>query len=759
MAEHVKISLILGVKVGKNGKSTCIFRDLHYQSKIGILSNQPILILTKGQLVMNSTKAQRIFLSSSLSVFLAGCGAPNYSQSEMHMTFEEAETTKQVKPERIPALVKASPTAPVLADTEDSSTFDVVVNNVPVRDLLFALARDAGINMDIDDEVGGYVSISALDQTLDAILARIGEQIAIRVTRVGDAIVIKADTHYYKYYQVDFLNVSRTYSSSATAGGVGNTGSSSVSNTASNNFWGELEASINQILGVNYSGGESGAVVDQQLKGSEGAAQISGSEFKEGAAGNSYNLNQDTGVLTVYAPDRLQKEIQVLLDRNMTIAKRQVLLEATIVEVVLNNQYAQGIDWSLFNSLAEEGLALYQGGGAGGAAAALEYLTREITRNANAEFNAASLVGLTAADIINSYGLSGSTAQTVRTVVGNAEIQGPAQEGQQPDAAEVAKANRVASILRNANDANFLAATSSDPFALVRERISNPTQSVPNESGYITYTSQNTYTAEEVNDLATQRSSGGLKPNNTLDGGFFTAAYRQGDISAAVQLLDTFGDAKVLSSPRISALNHQPALLRVVDQEVYFSFTVSEDVNEETGQATSREFSATENTVDVGFSMNVLPYISENGEVILNLKPAVTRILDYRRAPILESFGTAAGGTQNLVPITRVRELESIISLRDGEIAVMGGLLEDRTGDDSSSVPGLSNLPGVGTLFQKKNQSTYKTEFVVFIRARVINNPSVNGDYSDFRHLLPNGDFILRETSDTLWPPAQRPAR
>ena len=128
------------------------------------------------------------------------------------------------------------------------------------------------------------------------------------------------------------------------------------------------------------------------------------------------------------------------------------------------------------------------------------------------------------------------------------------------------------------------------------------------------------------------------------------------------------------------------------------------------GPLSGRSYTVEENTVDVGFVMNVFPNISDDGEIILNLKPSVTRVLDYRTvpSPSLPGGVTSGTSTQNVVPITRIRELESLISLRDGEVAVMGGLLEDRTGDNSSSVPGISKLPGVGTLFEKKEQKTYK---------------------------------------------------
>lgn len=711
---------------------------------------------------MNLTKAQRLLFSSSLSVFLAGCGSPNYSQSEMHMTVEEAETSQSPEPSKIPALVKASPTAPVLSGEADSATFDVVVTGAPVRDLLFALARDAGINMDIDDGVGGFVSISALDQTLDAILDRIGRQVALRFERVGDALIVKADTPYYKQYQIDFLNITRTYSSSAAAGGVGDTGTASVSNSGSSNFWSGLEESIASILSLSYQrAGESGILTERRLQGGanqEALTRVDSSEYREGAPQNSYNLNQDTGILIVYAPDFLHKQIQEFLDSSLSIAKRQVLLEATIVEVVLNNQYAQGIDWSIFNSLAAEGLALYQGSAVGGPAAAVQFLTETLTRTlATREFDARTFVDADG----NSLGYTRAEFQRDAATIGFAPTQDQVTAifGAQNEINTKRGANRAAQVLRDAYIGQARAEAYGNPQDQVTAFTPTTTQTFNEATGLFSYTGGASYTVNQVNQTATERVGGGLVPNNPAGERFFTAAYRAGDISAAVQLLDTFGDAKVLSSPRISALNHQPAILRVVDQEVYFTFTVNEELNLETGQAASREVTAQENTVDIGFSMNVFPHIGDDGEIILNLKPAVTRVLDYRRAPVLNSFTSAGAATENLVPITRVRELESVISLREGEIAVLGGLLEDRTGDNSTAVPGLSHLPGIGKLFERKNETTYKTEFVVFIRARVIDNPSVNGDYSDFRHLLPNTDFIIRDTDTTILPPSQLKTR
>ena len=686
---------------------------------------------------MYFSKAQRIVLSSSLSVFLAGCGSPNYSPSEMHMSVEEVRATAPKSPENIPALVKATPTAPQLSANDEPVTFDVVVTSVPVRDLLFGLARDSGVNLDVDSGVGGVITMSALDQTLDAILDRIALQIPIRIERTGNAIVVKNDEPYFELYHVDYTSVQRTYSSSTAGGGIGGSGASSISNTATNEFWEGFEDSIEAILEIELEEGDSAVGLGE---GQESIAAANDAEASLNTE-NEYDFNSDVGILMVYAPSRVQREVKRYLDEVLSIVRRQVLLEATVVEVVLNNEYAQGVDWSLFNQFAKKGLALYQGANVGGAAAVVNEVVRSFTN---------------------------TDAQTFTDVNGDGAITAEDFTSTPPNdyrgRPQVSQASRLAEWQafqnRNTVETGNRRVTA---FNVAPEVIANPALAAGDAdlaaNGQKVRLTR-TYTATGTDDIATKARAGGLRPTiSSVPGAAFTAAYKGKDISAAVELLDRFGDARVLSSPRISVLNNQPALLRVTDQEVYFNTQVTDTINQETGTTTGRSFSATPQTIDVGFSMNVLPYITEDDNIFLNLKPTVTRVLDYRRAPTLTATGASTSAGDNLVPIVRVRELESVMSLRDGEIAVMGGLLEDRTGDSNTSVPGLAELPGVGNLFQKKNETTFKTEFVVFIKARVIRNPSLHGDYADYRDLLPNSDFILRDRSNNGLPPRQKAAR
>jgi len=219
-----------------------------------------------------------------------------------------------------------------------------------------------------------------------------------------------------------------------------------------------------------------------------------------------------------------------------------------------------------------------------------------------------------------------------------------------------------------------------------------------------------------------------------------------GDLEVAVDLLQTFGTAKVVSSPRVSALNNQSALMRVVNNRIYFEVETEREIDQDTNVESITQ-NVTETIVPEGFVMNVLPQISSVGQVMLNLKPSITRITDDVTIPG-EGGGTA--------PETSVREFESLVTLNDGEVGVLGGFIEDTTRDTRTGLPGAMDLPGVGSFFENSAERTNRIQLVIFIKATVITNPSVNGDYVDYRDLLPDTDFMRRGKGNVLFTPSQK---
>src|SRR5207247_1361428 len=187
-------------------------------------------------------------------------------------------------------------------------------------------------------------------------------------------------------------------------------------------------------------------------------------------------------------------------------------------------------------------------------------------------------------------------------------------------------------------------------------------------------------------------------------------------------------------------LNNQTALLRVVDNIVYFNVQVTLAA----GNLNSNPVTATNTTpvtVPVGFVMNVTPQISANDTILLNVKPTTTRLVKFVNDP---NPDLAKAGVVNQVPQLRMREMESLIKVNSGQIAVLGGLIEDSVNDVEDTIPIINAIPFIGSSFSSRNRANTKTELVIFLRPIVVQDPSIDGDFRAFREMLPGEDFISR---------------
>ena len=208
----------------------------------------------------------------------------------------------------------------------------------------------------------------------------------------------------------------------------------------------------------------------------------------------------------------------------------------------------------------------------------------------------------------------------------------------------------------------------------------------------------------------------------SLTVGYANPTSSVGNISAAVQLLNAFGNARVLSSPKLMVLNNQTALLKVVDNIVYFLITAT-TLTPSTGPATTT-FNTTPQTVAVGVVMSVTPQINENGQVTLTVRPTISRVLRFKNDP----NPSLPAGVASPVPEIQTREMESVLQLVSGQTAVLGGLMQDNATRNRNAVPGIGDLPQVGELFGFRNDLVSKSELVIFLRPTVISNPALDSD-------------------------------
>ncbi|WP_448131619.1 pilus (MSHA type) biogenesis protein MshL [Stutzerimonas chloritidismutans] len=210
---------------------------------------------------------------------------------------------------------------------------------------------------------------------------------------------------------------------------------------------------------------------------------------------------------------------------------------------------------------------------------------------------------------------------------------------------------------------------------------------------------------------------------DTLDGvnnvgGVFSAAVSVGDFSGVLQLLETQGDVRVLSSPRISTLNNQKAVIKVGTDE-FFVTDVSTTTTSLAGGTTAPDLDITLTPFFSGISLDVTPQIDENDQVTLHVRPTVSRVQDQNKSIQL-------GGSDNVfnlpLALSTTRQSDSIVRARSGQVVVIGGLLENRNSNNDANIPWASKLPIVGSLFQQQRKSLEQTELVILVRPQVIDD-------------------------------------
>lgn len=199
----------------------------------------------------------------------------------------------------------------------------------------------------------------------------------------------------------------------------------------------------------------------------------------------------------------------------------------------------------------------------------------------------------------------------------------------------------------------------------------------------------------------------------------YTDTDSSGDtVAGTVRMLQQFGDTKVLSSPKIMALNNQTALLKVVNEEVYF--TIELDIRDATANIPERlTFTSEIHTVPVGLVMSVTPQISSSGYVSLNIRPTISRVTGFAVDPAPR---LANAEFDNLIPEIQVREIESLLQVLDGSTIVLGGLMQNEEISSVDGIPGLSKIPKVGGLFSYTKDELIKTELVIFLRPTIVTN-------------------------------------
>lgn len=213
-------------------------------------------------------------------------------------------------------------------------------------------------------------------------------------------------------------------------------------------------------------------------------------------------------------------------------------------------------------------------------------------------------------------------------------------------------------------------------------------------------------------------------------GGVFSLNFNVSDFAGVISMLQTQGEVQVLSSPRISTVNNQKAVIKVGTDEFFVTNVASSTTTSTTTTQNTPEISLT--PFFSGIALDVTPQIGKDDEVILHVHPSVTEVVEKTKTIDL------AGDTYQLpLAFSSIRETDSIIRARNGQVVVIGGLLQNKKTVLDANVPWLSRIPVLGYFFRQKKESMVKSELVILLQPKVIENNQWQNEVDEVRQSFP----------------------
>nr|WP_320114840.1 pilus (MSHA type) biogenesis protein MshL [uncultured Desulfuromonas sp.] len=486
----------------------------------------------------------------------------------------------------------------VMSDTPATQPrFDVVAEQVEARAFFAGLVTDTPTNLVVHPDVQGTITLHLKNVTLEEVLSIVRDVYGFHYRPITGGYQILPNNMQTQIFEVDYLTLKRSGHSLTRV----NSGQvSGVSNDDDNGNDDSGDSSSNR---VNSSSGSRITTVSESdfWTGLQQALQsLVGREN-----GRAVIVQPQAGLVVVRA---LPQELQVVTDylnKTQVTLQRQVILEAKIIEVELNDGYQTGINW---------------------------------------------------AGLIH----NGNNTATIGQVGGG------------------------------------------------------------------------TYLSDGVSEIAgTNPLVDGLV--TSAFGGVFSTTLQFDDFEAFIEAVKSQGDVQVLSSPRISTLNNQKAVIKVGTDEFFVTDISSDTV---TGTTTTTTPDITLTPFFSGIALDVTPQISGRGRVTLHVHPTVSEVVDQTKVI------TVAGQAQSLpLAFSSVRESDTIVEARSGQVVVIGGLMKNSDSREGAGVPLLGDLPGLGHLFRHQKNSTTKSELIILLKPLVVERDSDwNNDIEAARQRM-NGLF------------------
>ena len=528
------------------------------------------------------------------------------AEAEAKSALQRAER-EQAARAGVPEEVSAALMPSLSADTDDEERFDVDARGLAAGPFFEALVDGSRYNVVVHPGVDAVVDLRLRDVTVPEVMDIASDLYGLDIQRNGRLFQVKAESVQTRMFPIDYLHFKRS-GGSETRVSSGQVSSSRDNSTGAGTSQDNSDnTSTANLVGTRISTEtESDFWTDIQ----RALQMIVGSE-----SGNQVIINPGAGLVMVRSDGKSLAQVEEYLRRTQLIMQRQVVLEAKILEIGLNEGYQQGINW-----------------------------------------------------------------------------------------ADIQSASSV---------------TASDGLP---------------------------------EDFTAQALAGQVITTSDI-GGLFSASVRAGDFTGLIELLGEQGNVQILSSPRISTVNNQKAVIKVGTDE-FFVTDIDFNNNNSAVTATDRTSTSVELTPFFsGISLDVTPQISEDGAITLHVHPSVSEVNDQKKV-------ITVGDRDVTLPLalSTVRETDSVIRAESGQIVVIGGLIQNTSEDNNSAVPFFSEIPLLGELFKQRRFQSRKSELVILLRPVVAGSQQMNADVSASRDRM----RVLRElleSSESVKPQPEKARR
>lgn len=463
--------------------------------------------------------------------------------------------------------------------------FNISADKIPAKTFFTGLVEGTPINMVVDPNVTGVISVNLKNVTIEQTMQAVHDAYGYEYKRTAYGYEIlppEMQTILFSVNYLDMKRIGKSYtevSSGEISQKVGtfNTGSgsggtlpslgqpapgagaaapippsgSSVETRSEVNFWKDLDTTLKSMVGT--------------------------------ADGRSVVTNPQAGVVIVHALPKELHRVGRYLDRIQANLGRQVILEAKILEVTLNDEFQSGINWNVF-------------------------------------------------------GIGDSTTN----------------------------------------------------------------------NGGMSQTATNIFSGTDIKDF------------NTI----FTLNAGKGSFNLLIKLLQTQGNVQVLSSPRLSTVNNQKAVIKVGQDEFFVTGVSTQNTVTPNTTIPTQDVSLT--PFFSGITFDVTPQISKNETITLHIHPSVSLVKEQEKSITL---GQTAINTPNVLTLplalSTIRESDNIVRAKNGQVIVIGGLMQNNMVEETAGIPGLSRIPFLGTLFKRTFQTSVKTELVILLKPTIVNRSKV----------------------------------